>query len=71
MIKGSLKVWHHNHVQNLDSMVKEVKDHISSLDSKQDDGELAEDLVEELHALSANLFSLSEINFVWNGKNLD
>ena len=43
MIKGSLKVWHHNHVQNLGGSIKEVTNHISSLDSKQDDRELLED----------------------------
>jgi len=62
LIKGSLKVWHHNHTKKLEGRIIELQDRLASLDSKGEEFDLEVDKIEELHSISANLFSLSKIN---------
>lgn len=62
LIKASLKIWHQQHTHNLESRIKDVKDRITSLDHKGEAHVLDMEEVEELHSLSAILFSMAKIN---------
>jgi len=62
LIKGSLRIWHQNHTQNLDDRISELQDHISSLADEGDEYDLDLKEVEELHFPSANFHYLSRIN---------
>jgi len=62
LIKGSLRIWHQNHTQNLDGRISELQDHISSLDDEGDEYDLDLIEIEELHFPSANFHYLSHIN---------
>jgi len=53
LIKGSLKVWHQSHTQNLDGKINLAKERISRLDVKAEEQDLAEEEVGEIHALSS------------------
>ena len=59
MIKASLKVWHPQHVQNMDGMMKELKDKMFVLDAKAEDVDLQEAEVTKLHDLSITLHSMA------------
>jgi len=55
LIKGCMEIWHKNHTKNLEGKMKNMKDRISSLDSR-----VEEEDVEGLQSLSANLFSIAK-----------
>jgi hypothetical protein len=59
MMKTSLKDWHHQHCQNLDGRMSEVKNKIALLDEKGELSVLLEEEVQELHDLSVNLHSMA------------
>jgi len=61
MIKSSLKVWHSQHVQNMDSRMKEVKDKLSVLDAKAEIVDLHETEATELQDLSVSLHSMARL----------
>lgn len=62
-IIDSLKLWHQNHVQNkIVLKEKQVKDIISSLDSKGEEVGLTEQDVEEMHELAFNFHSFFRMN---------
>jgi exonuclease III len=61
LIKASLKEWHSQQVQNLDGKMKELKDKMSSLDTKAEVVDLNEAEITELHDLSASLQSMARM----------
>jgi len=62
MIKGSLKFWHQSHTQYLDGKIKLVKDQISCLDVKAEEHKLEEEELGEIHFLSSEILSLSNLH---------
>jgi len=60
-LKGSLKEWHQNHSQNLESRCGLLKERMSILDIKGETTALVEEEEDEIHALSVKLHSLSRI----------
>ena len=61
LMKSSLKVWHSQHIQNMDGRMKEVKDRMSALDAKAEIADLQETEVTELHDLSVSLHSMTRM----------
>ena len=59
LLKVKLKEWHQNHTSNFLSIISSLKECISLLDCKGEDAALLDLEVEELHALSNDLHSLS------------
>jgi len=62
MIKHSLKEWHQQHTKNIDSKISDLKNRLSSLDTKAEEIELQEEEIQELHDFSVNLDSLSRVH---------
>jgi hypothetical protein len=62
LIKGSLKLWHQTHTQNLQSKILYVKECLSVLDVKAEEQDLADDELEEVHFLSSDVLSLSKFH---------
>ena len=60
-LKGSLKEWHQNHSQNLESRCGLLKERMSILDIKGETSALVEEEEDEIHDFSVKLHSLSRI----------
>ncbi|RHN78462.1 hypothetical protein MtrunA17_Chr1g0165851 [Medicago truncatula] len=61
-IKGCLKLWHQQHFQNFDGNISEVKDRISTLDTRGEDFDLMAKELKDLYSLTSNLFTLCKLN---------
>lgn len=59
LMKGSSKEWHWRHSQNMEGKIREVKERMSSLDTKGETSDLLEEETVELHDLSLNLHSVT------------
>jgi len=66
MIKNSLKVWHQQNSKNIEAKIVEVKNRMSSLDSKGEESDLLEDESKEICELSVELNSLSRVHTSMN-----
>lgn len=62
LIKFALKEWHQRHSKNLPARMSSLKDQITALVLKGEESVLVDDEIEELHGVSEELFSLSQIN---------
>jgi len=62
LVKLALKEWHQRHTQNLPARISTLKDRIDALDLKRETTVLCDEVVEELHGFSEELFSLTRIN---------
>jgi exonuclease III len=69
LMKFSLKEWHQQHFQNMESRMVEVKNKISVLDAKAELSALLVEEVEELHELSVNLHSMARLHNSINWQN--
>jgi len=66
MIKFCLKDRHQNHLKNIAGKILDVKNKISFLDTKGEEGELWEEGAKEMHELSVELHSISRVHTSMN-----
>lgn len=62
IIKFSLREWYKNHNHNIPGKIDNMKARLAVLDEKGEVTDLGDNEVEELHGLSAELHSLSQIH---------
>jgi len=62
MIKEALKEWHVTHSKNLPGRIKSLKERQAELDGKGESEALSALEIEELHAVSSDIHSLSRVN---------
>jgi exonuclease III len=62
LIKGSLKMWHQTHTQNLQAKIQSAKDRLSCLDVKAEEQDLLDEELGEVHLLSSEVISLSKLH---------
>ncbi|GAU51099.1 hypothetical protein TSUD_411800 [Trifolium subterraneum] len=62
MIKAALRDWHLTHVQNLPSRIESLKTWLSTLDLKGEEVVLSDEEIAELHGVTFDLHSLSQMN---------
>ena len=66
MIKFCLKEWHQQHTKNIEGKILDVKNQISFLDTKGEEGDFSEAEVQETRELSVKLHSLSRVQTSMN-----
>jgi len=66
MIKCCLKEWHKKHSKNIKGKIFDVKNRLSFLDTKGEEGELLEEEAKELRELSVELHSMSRVHTSMN-----
>ncbi|GAU33269.1 hypothetical protein TSUD_279430 [Trifolium subterraneum] len=69
-IKMELKDWHNAHTQNLPSKIESLKERLETLDEKGEEDTLLEAELAELHEITADIHSLSQLHTnICDGKN--